>query len=107
MLSEPLEKMSATAETTKLPCLAIDPEYNWISFPFTNDKGTSFVEGTVTLENFLWACSAHVNNLERGINIHRVLVGINNTHSTYFGGEFDMRTPGSQEKYFKTFLQVI
>ena len=101
LLSTPLQQMSTTAGFTGKTYLDIDPNGKWISFPF-KDKDGNWFKGTVTLENFIWACSSP------GVNLQQKLVEKSAELSKYFGGEtFDMGTPDSQKKFFREFLKVI
>ena len=52
--------MKTTAEATEKIFLVIDPENKSISFPFENKDG-NLVQGTLTLQNFLKACSEPVS----------------------------------------------
>ena len=103
LLSVSLQQMRATVEITEQPLLAIDLDYNSISFPFTKDEGASWFEGTLKLENFLHACS------DQGSYLKQKLEELTNDYklTDYFGGTFKIREPNSQEKFFTKFLEVI
>ena len=103
---------SLTDKTTGQIFLAFDTENITISFPIKgNDR--NWFKGTLTIQNFVRACS------DPGKNLEQALQDFSLGDSCLFGGKncfqwiccneqtFDMTTRESQEEFFTKFLQVI